>query len=67
MGNIRGKTVVRVAKKLGYQVREGKKHSVVYDDNGIITIVPRGKIKKGTLNDIIKDLGLTKEEFNKLI
>jgi predicted RNA binding protein YcfA (HicA-like mRNA interferase family) len=66
MGSIRGKTVVRVAKKLGYRVREGKKHIVVYDQNGIITILPRGKIRQGTLNGIIKDLGITKEEFNRL-
>jgi predicted RNA binding protein YcfA (HicA-like mRNA interferase family) len=69
MAHVRGKDVVRVAKKLGYQVRQPKrrKHYVIIDGPRIVTIVPKGKIKQGTLSGIIKDLGLTKERFNKLV
>jgi predicted RNA binding protein YcfA (HicA-like mRNA interferase family) len=29
--------------------------------------VPKGRIKRGTLEAIIKDLGITREEFNRLL
>lgn len=61
--------VMRVAKQLGYQVEEGRKHTVIHDGVKVITTVPRGSkaIKKGTLSGIIKDLGLTVEEFKELL
>lgn len=69
MGDIRGKDILRVAKKLGYQIRKPKrrKHFVVLDGPRIVAAVPKGRIRSGTLHAIIKKLGLTKEEFNKLI
>jgi predicted RNA binding protein YcfA (HicA-like mRNA interferase family) len=38
---------------------------VVIKDDQIITMIPRGSkvLKKGTLSGIIKDLGMTTEEF----
>ena len=69
MGDVRGKDVLRVAKKLGYSVRPPKrrKHYVVIDGPRMVTTVPKGRIKKGTLDNIIKDLGITKQEFNTLL
>ena len=69
MGDVRGKDVLRVAKKLGYSVRPPKrrKHYVVVDGPRMVTTVPKGRIKKGTLDHVIKDLGITKEEFNRLL
>lgn len=69
MAEIRGNDVLRVAKKLGYQMRPPKrrKHYVILDGARIVTTVPKGKIKKGTLAAIIKDLGVTKEQFDKLV
>ena len=69
MGDVRGKDVLRVAKKLGYSVRPPKrrKHYVVVDGPRMVTTVPKGRIKKGTLDNIIKDLGITKQEFNTLL
>jgi len=57
--------VVRVVKKAGFEIREGARHTVVIKDDQIITMIPRGSkvLKKGTLNGIIKDLGMTLEEF----
>ena len=61
--------VLRVAKKLGYSVRMGSKHIVIHDGIKIITIIPRSNkpIKSGTLKGIIKDLGLTVEDFRKIL
>jgi|OpeIllAssembly_1097287.scaffolds.fasta_scaffold1497724_1 predicted RNA binding protein YcfA (HicA-like mRNA interferase family) len=69
MGEIRGNRVLRVARKLGFQVRAPKrrKHYVILDGPRIVTTVPKGRIKKGTLEAIIKDLGITREEFNRLL
>ena len=69
MGDVRGKDVLRVAKKLGYSVRPPKrsKHYVVIDGPRMVTTVPKGRIKKGTLDNIIKDLGITKQEFNTVL
>jgi predicted RNA binding protein YcfA (HicA-like mRNA interferase family) len=69
MAEIRGNDILRVARKLGYQVRPPKrrKHYVILDGPRIVTTVPKGKLKKGTLAAIIKDLGLTRGEFNRLV
>mgnify|MGYP006307460035 CR=1 FL=1 len=69
MGDIRGKHVVKVAEKLGYTLRTPKrrKHYVILDENRIVTTVPKGRIKAGTLSSIIKDLGVSKSEFYKLV
>jgi len=69
MAEIRGNDILRVARKLGYQVRPPKrrKHYVILDGPRIVTTVPKGKLKKGTLAAIIKDLGITREEFNRLV
>lgn len=69
MGNIKGNHVVRVAKKLGYTVRPPKrrKHYVIMDGPRLVTTVPKGRIKAGTLSSIIKDLGITRSEFYKLV
>jgi predicted RNA binding protein YcfA (HicA-like mRNA interferase family) len=66
MAEIRGNDILRVARKLGYEIRPPKrrKHYVVLDGARIVTTVPRGRIKKGTLAAIIKDLGITRQEFN---
>jgi predicted RNA binding protein YcfA (HicA-like mRNA interferase family) len=69
MAEIRGNDILRVARKLGYEIRPPKrrKHYVVLDGARIVTTVPRGRIKKGTLAAIIKDLGITRQEFNSLL
>jgi predicted RNA binding protein YcfA (HicA-like mRNA interferase family) len=44
---------------------KGGKHTAVIKDDQIVTIIPRGGkvLKKGTLSGIIKDLGMTLDEF----
>ena len=50
--NLTAKQMKKVALKLGYQIKEGKKHLLVYSQAGLVTTVPRGRIKSGTLSAI---------------
>jgi predicted RNA binding protein YcfA (HicA-like mRNA interferase family) len=63
--HLKPERVIRALKRAGFEIREGAKHTVVVKDDQIITMVPRGSkvLKKGTLSGIIKDLGMTLEEF----
>lgn len=64
------KEVERILKKLGFQlIRQSGSHAVYRHPDGRWTTVPLhpGKdIAKGTLRKIIKDLGITVDEFEAL-
>jgi predicted RNA binding protein YcfA (HicA-like mRNA interferase family) len=63
-----GKNLVRAARKLGHTTVEGKRHTRVYDARGeYTTTIPRGKIKKGLLAAILKQLGITEAKLKKLL
>jgi len=63
-----GKALEKVARKLGYITVEGKRHTRVYDSGDrYITTLPRGKIKKGTLAAILKQMRITEAELKKLL
>ncbi len=63
------KQLIRAAKKLGYEVKEGGKHTLVYDPTTgrRITTIQRGFIPKGTLRAILKQMGITESELKRLI
>jgi len=63
------KQLIRAAKKKGYLIKEGGKHTLIYDpvSRRHISTIPRGQIKKGTLKAILKQLGMTEAELRKLI
>jgi len=63
--HLKPERAIRAIKRAGFEVREGAKHTVVIKDDQIITMIPRGSkvLKKGTLSGIIKDLGMTLEDF----
>lgn len=63
------KKLIRAAKKLGYEIKEGSKHTLVYDPatGRRITTIPRGYIPRGTLRAILKQMGVTEAELRKLI
>ena len=63
--HLKPERVVRAIKRAGFVIREGAKHTAVIKDDQIITMIPRGGkvLKKGTLSGIIKDLGMTLDEF----
>ncbi|RJR33827.1 MAG: type II toxin-antitoxin system HicA family toxin [Deltaproteobacteria bacterium] len=68
--NYTGKHLTKAALKLGYMIKEGGKHILVFDPTTgrLISIFPRGKIKKkGTLAAILKQLGVTEAELKNLI
>jgi predicted RNA binding protein YcfA (HicA-like mRNA interferase family) len=65
--NVTGKHLERVARKLGYRVKPGRKHFVVYTEKRLITTLPRGRIKPGTLAGILKQLGISKRQLEKML
>jgi predicted RNA binding protein YcfA (HicA-like mRNA interferase family) len=65
--NLTAKQMKKVALKLGYQIKEGKKHLLVYSETGLVTTIPRGRIKSGTLSAIVKQMGINKDELAKLL
>jgi predicted RNA binding protein YcfA (HicA-like mRNA interferase family) len=63
------KQLIRAVKKLGYKVKEGGKHTLVYDPTTgrRITTIQRGYIPKGTLNAILKQMGITEVKLKELL
>jgi predicted RNA binding protein YcfA (HicA-like mRNA interferase family) len=63
--HLKPERVVRAIKRAGFEIRKGAKHTAVIKDDQIITMIPRGGkvLKRGTLSGIIKDLGMTLDEF----
>jgi predicted RNA binding protein YcfA (HicA-like mRNA interferase family) len=63
------KQLIRAAKKLGYAVKEGGKHTLVYDPSTgrRITTIQRGFIPKGTLSAILKQMGINEAKLRKLV
>jgi len=68
---LKSERVIKVLEKLGFeQIRQSGSHIVFKHPNGQWTTVPihKGKdIARGTLRKIIKDAGVTVEEFMDLI
>ncbi len=61
--------VQRVLEKLGFRLlRQRGSHAVYRHEDGRYTTVPvhRGDLPLGTLRQILRDVGLTPEEFERL-
>jgi len=62
--------IIRVLEKLGFRkIRQSGSHAVFHHPDGRWTTVPlhKGKdIAKGTLSKILKDVGISYDEFLKL-
>ena len=58
--------VVRALKKAGFRVLRQGKHVVMTNDEAIVTIPRHNPVNRWTLAGILKDAGLTIEEFRKL-
>lgn len=63
------KQLIRAAKKLGYEYKEGGKHTLIYDPvtGQHITTIQRGFIPKGTFKAILKQMRITEEDLKKLV
>jgi predicted RNA binding protein YcfA (HicA-like mRNA interferase family) len=61
--------LLKALSKRGFKpVRQRGSHVIVEDAKGNFATVPRkNEIKRGTLLSIIEEVGLTKEEFLKLL
>lgn len=63
----KSREVIRVLEKLGFgKIRQSGSHAVFYHPDGRWTTVPihKGKdVAKGTLRKILKDIGITYEDF----
>ncbi|MEM6336413.1 MAG: type II toxin-antitoxin system HicA family toxin [Bacteroidota bacterium] len=63
---IKHKTAIRALQKAGFQVvREGK-HTIMSDGRRILTIPRSNPINAYTMAGIVRDAGLTIEEFKRL-
>jgi predicted RNA binding protein YcfA (HicA-like mRNA interferase family) len=58
---------VRALEKAGYQVIRQGKHIVLSDGTRQVTIPRHNPIKAFTIGGIVRDAGLTAEEFRKLL
>jgi len=65
--NLTAKQLKKVALKLGYRIKEGKKHVLVYGESGLVTTIPWGRIKPGTLAAILAQMGISKDELANLL
>ena len=72
LGSYSGEQVVRAFKRAGWHVARRKGSHVIMEKDGfdVTPSIPghKGKdVKRGTLRDLIRDAGLTVDEFLKVI
>ncbi len=58
---------VRAPKKAGFRVARQGKHIVMTNDTRIITIPRHNPVNAFTMGGIVRDAGLTPDEFRKLL
>ena len=62
-----GFEVAKALAKVGYEIEETKPHYVAVKDKKRIGIPRHKELKRGTLRNIIREAGLSREEFVKLL
>ena len=58
---------VRALEKLGFRIARQGKHIVMTDGSRVITIPRHNPVNAITMGNIVRDVGLTNEEFRKLL
>lgn len=58
---------VRTLEKLGFRIVRQGKHIVMTDGNRVITIPRHNPVNAITMGNIVRDAGLTNDEFRKLM
>jgi predicted RNA binding protein YcfA (HicA-like mRNA interferase family) len=58
---------VRALEKAGFRIARQSKHIVMTDDVRILTIPRHNPVNAITMGNIVRDAGLTIEEFKKLL
>jgi len=66
---VSGTDVIKVASKIGYEFkRQTGSHLILKNEEEKVLVIPNHKrLKKGTLLQIIKAMGITKDEFVQLL
>lgn len=65
---VSGKATVKVLVKLGFEVRKGKgDHVVLRKGFRVFAVLLHNPLKKGTLRKILKQAGISVEEFNEMV
>ena len=63
-----GKNLVKVAVKLGFEIRRQRGSHIVLKKGEKLLVIPQHKnLKKGTLIQILKILGISREKLNDLL
>ncbi|MBI4639368.1 MAG: type II toxin-antitoxin system HicA family toxin [Candidatus Tectomicrobia bacterium] len=58
---------VRALEKVGFRIARQGKHIVMTDGRRIVTIPRHNPVNAITMGNIVRDVGLTNEEFRKLL
>lgn len=58
---------VRALEKAGFRIARQGKHIIMTDGNQVITIPRHNPVNAITMGNIVRDVGLTNEEFRKLL
>lgn len=58
---------VRALEKVGFRIARQSKHIVMTDDSRVLTIPRHNPVNAITMGNIVRDAGLTNEEFRKLL
>jgi predicted RNA binding protein YcfA (HicA-like mRNA interferase family) len=58
---------VRALEKLGFRIARQGKHIVMTDGSRVITIPRHNPVNAITMGNIVRDVGLTNEEFRNLL
>ena len=58
---------VRALEKAGYWIARQGKHIVMTDGSRVVTIPRHNPVNAITMGNIVRDAGLTNEEFRKLL
>ena len=67
LSGVNHKAAIRALRKAGFEVvREGK-HTIMSDGRRILTIPRSNPINAFTMGGIVRDAGLTVEEFKRLL
>ncbi len=58
---------VRALQKAGFRIERQGKHIVMTDGSRVVTIPRHNPVNAFTMGNIVRDAGLTNEEFRKLL
>jgi predicted RNA binding protein YcfA (HicA-like mRNA interferase family) len=68
VSGVNHRAAVRALRKAGFRIaREGRKHLVMTDGNRFLTIPRSNPINSYTMAGIVKDAGLTIEQFKSFL